>query len=117
MKPIYPLIFVLFVICQTTQGQTAFINENIADIKVIDSNQELYVFLEPNQTRETIKINDMCLVNLRDTLAEITIPFGKTFKMQIPFGYKYFVPSGIYTLENRSENLQEYVLVAPNKCN
>lgn len=112
---IFSMIFCLFLYF-AAEGQiikTADVTEgNGSGITV----NETYIFLDPFEKRGSIQVEDSCLVLLSDGPIKINYPLGKAVKTYLPAGTKYFVPKGVYEIENPTGSYIEYQLLLPYFC-
>ena len=77
---------------------------------------EIHILLAPRESKGTIEIENSCLILLREMKMRISLPFGKTFDSLLSAGTKFFVPKGIYKLENLGDIAVEYKLVSAEQC-
>lgn len=78
--------------------------------------REIHILLAPRESKGTIEIENSCLILLREMKMRISLPFGKTFDLLLSAGTKFFVPKGIYKLENSDDIAVEYKLVPVEQC-
>lgn len=87
-----------------------------ASEKVSIQSKDIHLVLRPNEARDPIKIDESCLILIRDMPMEITFPFGKSFRTVLPAGTRYLVPAGTYEVKNINDFVIEYRLTPATEC-
>lgn len=110
------LIVIFLCFCPGVRGQTIESQKTIEDKESNGAVNAVYIFLNPYEKRDSIAVEDSCLILLRDLPFEINLPLGIVTKTSLPAGTNFFVPKGSYKVENPTNSYVEYQLLSPEIC-
>lgn len=78
--------------------------------------KEWHFILQPNELREAVRIEESCLILMREMPLEVTLPFGRPFRIVLPVGTNYLIPGGDYEVKNYNNFVIEYRLAPAAEC-
>lgn len=113
-------VFLIILLCLSANfaapGQTTASLDEKKNNKAEAAQSEIYIFLNPFEKRDSIEIEDSCLILLRDVPTKMQFGLGKPLKTSLLAGTAYFVPKGKYEVENSNGFVVEYLLLPKNNC-